>query len=31
MREITLPDISLKDIHLTERVSELRKNYFFRK
>ena len=28
MPKITLPDISLKDIHLTERVSELRKNYF---
>src|SRR4030066_2351511 len=28
MPEVTLTDISLKDVHLTERVSELRKNYF---
>ena len=28
MPEIKLPDISLKDIRLTERVSELRKDYF---
>jgi hypothetical protein len=28
MLEIKLPDISLKDVHLTERVSELRKDYF---
>jgi pyruvate formate-lyase/glycerol dehydratase family glycyl radical enzyme len=28
MSKTMLPDISLKDVHLTERVSELRKNYF---
>lgn len=28
MSAITLPDISLKDVHRTERVSALRKNYF---
>lgn len=31
MPEATLTDISLKEVHFTERVSELRKNYFFRK